>query len=64
MSKYYLVKNYKDTNWQDVYFDHNEFSFTQNVKHFTLFRDKEDVEAFKHVLEFYGNNGLAIKEIG
>ena len=64
MSRYYIVKNYKDTNWRDTYFDHKDFAFTTNVRKFTLFRNKEDVEAFKHVLEFYGNQGLTIREVG
>jgi hypothetical protein len=64
MSRYYLVKNYQDTKWRDVYFDHKDFGFTANIRKISMFRDKEDVEAFKYVMEFYGHNGLVIKEIG
>jgi hypothetical protein len=66
MSKYYLVKDNQSEalSLSQQYFNADDQNFTINIKNMTLFRDIESVEAFKRVLEFYGHDGLAIKEIG
>jgi hypothetical protein len=66
MSKYYLVKDNQSEalSLSQQYFNADDQNFTINVKNMTVFRDIEDIKAFKQVMEFYGHDGLAIKEIG
>ena len=61
---YCLCKCYTDTNWEKLYFDPTDqvFNSYESGK-FRIFRDLEDVGAFKRVMEFYGHNGLTVIEI-
>ncbi len=61
---YCLGKCYTDTNWEKLYFDPKDQTFNSYESgKFSIFRDLEDVEAFKKVMEFYGHNGLTVIEI-
>jgi len=62
--QYYIVKNYNDTNWTNIYFNTQGLKFVDDMGSMTLFRDLEDAEAFKRVLEFYGHQGLTIRQGG